>query len=47
MSNGAWLASKTSKIPNISVGEFITTLTYSNLQINVSLTERDFDPYAQ
>lgn len=43
MPNGAWLPRKINKIPVLTSGNLIETATYSNLQINVGLTDLDFD----
>jgi len=45
--NGAWLPVKMVKTPNIASGVFVSTLTYSNLQMNTGLTDLDFDPDKQ
>jgi hypothetical protein len=47
MANGAWLPSKVKKTPNLTAGNLIAILSYSNIQINIGLTDSDFDPYKQ
>jgi len=45
--NGAWLPEKMTKTPNLEDHAFISTATYTNLQINMGLTAIDFDPTKQ
>lgn len=47
MPNNAWLPIKMTKNPHLTAGTLISTLTYSNLQANVGLTDSDFDPNSQ
>ena len=47
ISNAAWLPIKMTKTPNSTSGNLISTLTYSNLQINTGLRDSDFDPDKQ
>jgi outer membrane lipoprotein-sorting protein len=47
MPNSAWIPVKMIKTPNLSSGALISTLTYSNVQINAGLTDLDFNPNKQ
>ena len=47
MVNGAWLASKIKKTPNLTAGDLVVILSYSNIQTNTGLTNLDFDPKKQ
>ena len=47
MSSGAWVPVTMIKKPIIESGELITTMTYSDIEINIGLTEVDFDPHNQ
>ncbi len=47
MPNNAWLPVKMTKSPNLTSGNLMSTLTYSNLQVNVGLRDADFDPNSQ
>ncbi|MFA4888478.1 MAG: hypothetical protein WC628_02735 [Candidatus Omnitrophota bacterium] len=43
MPNNAWLPIKMSKTPNLTSGNFLSTLSYENLQVNTGLQDSDFD----
>lgn len=47
MPNGAWVVSKLKKVPNLTAGDLIVTLTYSNIKINSGLIDAVFDPTKQ
>ena len=48
MPNGAWLPKKMKKIPVLTSGNFISTVVYSNPQVNIGLTDDlDFNPEKQ
>jgi len=47
MSSGAWVPVTMIKKPIIESGELITTMIYSDIEINIGLTEVDFDPHNQ
>jgi len=44
---GAWWITKMNKIPVLTSGNLIDTVAYSNLLINIGLTDSDFDPEEQ
>lgn len=47
MANGAWVPVKMIKIPVLSSGNMVTTMVYSNVEINTGLKDEDFDPARQ
>jgi len=47
MPNGAWVPVKMVKFPLLTSGNMVTTLTYSDIKINASLRDDDFDPAQQ
>ncbi|MFA4889581.1 MAG: hypothetical protein WC628_08440 [Candidatus Omnitrophota bacterium] len=47
MPNNAWLPVKMIKIPMLTSGNMVSTLTYSDIKINVGLTEDDFNSSKQ
>lgn len=47
MPNEAWVPVKMIKVPMLTSGNLISTLTYSDIQINVGLTDDVFDPTKQ
>ena len=44
MANGAWVPLKMEKIPVLSSGNMVSTLVYSNIEINTGLRDADFEP---
>ncbi len=47
MPNGAWIPIKMNKTPNISSGHLVTTLEYTDPQINTGLSDEVFDATKQ
>ncbi len=47
MPNSAWIPVKMTKTPNLTSGALVSTLTYSNVEINTGLVNSDFDPETQ
>ena len=45
--DGAWLPVRMTKTPNLTSGNLVSTLNYNNLQVNIGLTDLDFDPDRQ
>jgi len=46
-SQGAWLPTKMQKTPSLEAGAFITTMDYNNPQVNIGLSDSDFDQNKQ
>jgi len=47
MPNGVWVVKKINKTPVLKSGNLIDTASYENQQVNIGLTDTDFDPEKQ